>query len=97
MLRKSGWDLPEKEENCEQSHYASQLNRRGLEHDPLTGLPNRRELFTLLNAAIERAKNESYLVGVLFLDIDNFKYINDSMGHAFGDRVLVSLDSVCNR
>jgi diguanylate cyclase (GGDEF)-like protein len=61
------------------------------EHDPLTGLPNRRELFILLNAAIERARNESYLVGVLFLDIDNFKYLNDSMGHAFGDRVLVSL------
>lgn len=61
------------------------------EHDPLTGLPNRRELFVLLNAAIERARSASYLVGVLFLDIDNFKYLNDSMGHAFGDRVLVSL------
>jgi diguanylate cyclase (GGDEF)-like protein len=61
------------------------------EHDPLTGLPNRRELFILLNAAIERAKTEHLLVGVFFLDIDNFKYLNDSMGHAFGDRVLVSL------
>jgi diguanylate cyclase (GGDEF)-like protein len=61
------------------------------EHDPLTGLPNRRELFTLLNAAIERARLKGCLVGVLFLDIDNFKYLNDSMGHAFGDRVLVSL------
>jgi diguanylate cyclase (GGDEF)-like protein len=61
------------------------------ERDPLTGLPNRRELFVLLNAAIERARNEGYLVGVFFLDIDNFKYLNDSMGHAFGDRVLVSL------
>jgi diguanylate cyclase (GGDEF)-like protein len=61
------------------------------EHDPLTGLPNRRELFVLLNAAIERARGENCLVGVLFLDVDNFKYLNDSMGHAFGDRVLVSL------
>jgi len=61
------------------------------EHDPLTGLPNRRQLFSLLNAAIERARNEGCLVGVLFLDIDNFKYLNDSMGHAFGDRVLVSV------
>jgi diguanylate cyclase (GGDEF)-like protein len=61
------------------------------EHDPLTGLPNRRELFSLLNAAIERARQKDCLVGVLFLDIDNFKYLNDSMGHAFGDRVLVSL------
>jgi diguanylate cyclase (GGDEF)-like protein len=61
------------------------------ERDPLTGLPNRRELFALLNAAIERARLKGRLVGVLFLDIDNFKYLNDSMGHAFGDRVLVSL------
>jgi len=61
------------------------------ERDPLTGLPNRRELFTLLNAAIERARLKDCRVGVLFLDIDNFKYLNDSMGHAFGDRVLVSL------
>ncbi len=61
------------------------------ERDPLTGLPNRRELFALLNAAIERARLKGCHVGVLFLDIDNFKYLNDSMGHAFGDRVLVSL------
>ena len=61
------------------------------EHDPLTSLPNRRELFKLLNAAIERALADGTQVGVFFLDIDNFKYVNDSMGHAFGDRVLVSL------
>lgn len=61
------------------------------ERDPLTGLPNRRELFVLLNAAIARARTEGCLVGIFFLDIDNFKYLNDGMGHAFGDRVLISL------
>jgi diguanylate cyclase (GGDEF)-like protein len=61
------------------------------ENDPLTGLPNRREWFALLNAAIERARPAGRQIGVFFLDIDNFKNINDSMGHAFGDRVLVSL------
>ena len=61
------------------------------ENDPLTGLPNRREWFSLLNAALERARDADALVGVFFLDIDNFKFINDSAGHAFGDRVLVSL------
>jgi diguanylate cyclase (GGDEF)-like protein len=61
------------------------------ERDPLTGLPNRRELFVLLNAALARARTVGGLVGIFFLDIDNFKYLNDGMGHAFGDRVLVSL------
>jgi diguanylate cyclase (GGDEF)-like protein len=61
------------------------------EHDPLTLLPNRRQLFTLLNGAVERALKESRFVGVFFLDLDNFKCINDSMGHAFGDRVLVAI------
>jgi diguanylate cyclase (GGDEF)-like protein len=61
------------------------------ERDPLTGLPNRRYLFALLDTAIERARAGDYLVGVLFLDIDNFKYINDGMGHAFGDSVLVAM------
>ena len=61
------------------------------QHDPLTGLPNRRQLFVLLNAAIERAQCEGCRVGVFFLDIDNFKYLNDTMGHAFGDRVLICL------
>jgi diguanylate cyclase (GGDEF)-like protein len=72
---------------AERTHQLQELAER----DPLTGLPNRRELFVLLNAAIERARAENYLLGVLFLDVDNFKYINDSMGHEFGDRVLVSL------
>jgi diguanylate cyclase (GGDEF)-like protein len=58
------------------------------ELDPLTGLPNRRHLFNLLNASIERARQTQRRVGVLFLDVDNFKNINDSIGHSFGDRVL---------
>lgn len=58
------------------------------EVDPLTGLPNRRQLFKLLNASLERASRANRRVGVLFLDVDNFKNINDSIGHSFGDRVL---------
>jgi len=61
------------------------------EHDPLTQLPNRRQLFMHLKAAITRAEANSSYVGVYFLDLDNFKNINDSMGHAFGDRVLEAI------
>jgi diguanylate cyclase (GGDEF)-like protein len=61
------------------------------ERDPLTGLPNRRHLFALLDAAIGRARTSNHSVGVLFLDIDNFKIINDGLGHAFGDSVLVAM------
>ncbi len=61
------------------------------DHDPLTQLPNRRQLFTLLTAAVDRAAKARRYVGVFFLDIDNFKNLNDSMGHAFGDRVLIAV------
>jgi diguanylate cyclase (GGDEF)-like protein len=63
------------------------------ENDYLTGLPNRRRFFALLKDALLRAETTGGLVAVFFLDVDNFKYINDSLGHAFGDRVLLSLAS----
>jgi diguanylate cyclase (GGDEF)-like protein len=57
-------------------------------HDPLTDLPNRRQLFVHLDACIERARVNSSRLALLSIDLDNFKTINDSLGHAFGDRVL---------
>ncbi len=61
------------------------------ERDPLTGLANRRQLFSALNVSIERAAASRERLGVFFLDIDNFKTLNDSMGHAYGDRVLTAI------
>ncbi len=63
------------------------------ERDPLTGLMNRRQLFVALNATIERAQANAEHVGVFFLDIDNFKTLNDSLGHAFGDQMLRAIAS----
>ena len=56
--------------------------------DALTGLPNRLMLSQCVEAAIEAARPDTARFVVLFLDLDRFKIINDSLGHAFGDRVL---------
>lgn len=56
--------------------------------DPLTGLANRALLENRLGAATATAHEESSLVGVVYLDLDDFKPVNDTHGHAMGDRVL---------
>ncbi len=61
------------------------------DQDPLTGIANRRQLIGALNDAIDRARLSDECVGVFFLDIDNFKTLNDSMGHPYGDRVLIAI------
>jgi diguanylate cyclase (GGDEF)-like protein/PAS domain S-box-containing protein len=61
------------------------------QHDSLTGLPNRRLLNDRLKWAIVLAERHRQRLAVLFLDVDRFKHINDSVGHDIGDRLLRSL------
>ena len=62
-------------------------------HDPLTGLPNRTVLADRLDQALARRHRRSSSVAVFFIDIDHFKWLNDALGHATGDRLLIEVAS----
>lgn len=70
------------------------------QHDYLTGLPNRLLLHDRLNQTISQARRRQQKMAVLFMDVDRFKHINDSLGHLIGDKLLQSITqrfSVCLR
>lgn len=68
-------------------HHQAELIRIA-NHDALTGLPNRHWLLQFLPAALERAKESRGQLAVLFVDLDNFKLVNDTLGHDAGDALL---------
>lgn len=60
-------------------------------HDTLTGLPNRRLFLTLLDQAIDHATKHQQSLALMFIDLDRFKSVNDTLGHACGDKLLVAV------
>jgi diguanylate cyclase (GGDEF)-like protein/PAS domain S-box-containing protein len=65
-------------------------------NDPLTGLPNRRFLMDAISTLVDRARREEGIFALLYIDLDGFKLVNDSLGHAVGDALLVQV-AVCLR
>ena len=74
----------------DRKRYEAELARRAVT-DPLTGLANRALFLDRLTSALERLNRRNGTVAVLFIDLDRFKVINDSLGHAAGDRLLAIL------
>jgi diguanylate cyclase (GGDEF)-like protein/PAS domain S-box-containing protein len=66
-------------------------------YDPLTGLPNRLVLEDRLSKALERARSSETRVALVFVDLNDFKEINDQYGHAAGDRMLISAATRLNK
>ena len=71
----------------ERRSYQEQMERQA-NHDQLTGLPNRVLLGDRIAQGIAQASRQGYFLALVFMDLDNFKYINDSLGHAAGDELL---------
>lgn len=76
--------------------YEAELERGGL-YDPLTELPNRRLLVDRLEQALGRARRRNRAVAVLLVDLERFRRVNETYGHAVGDRVLRCLGSKMSR
>lgn len=80
--------VAELEEEVARRHEAEARIMHLATRDALTGLPNRAALMDRLHQGIRTAQRSGNLLGVLFLDLDRFKWINDTLGHEFGDALL---------
>ncbi|NNF46743.1 MAG: EAL domain-containing protein [Desulfofustis sp.] len=80
-------------EDFTEKRETEQLIKYHASYDTLTGLPNRRLFLDHLEGEISRAERHNYFGALLYLDIDNFKTINDSLGHSVGDEFLIMIAS----
>ena len=85
-----GYFVTQVQDIHERKELESNLTHRSM-HDPLTGLPNRALLVQHLHQAATRRRVEDQTFAVLFVDVDGFKAVNDDLGHAVGDEVLVAV------
>ena len=71
--------------------------RKMADHDPLTGLVNRGYFMREMKRTVEDASYTDVSTALLFIDLDQFKYVNDTVGHAAGDRLLIQVAEALNR
>ena len=76
----------------DQKRLEAQLTYQAL-HDPLTGLPNRTMLTDRLNQALARVRRHHRMCATLYVDLDRFKVVNDTLGHAVGDHLIIEAAS----
>ena len=81
-------DITMRKELEEENRKQKKLLMHQVEHDALTGLPNRNLLQDRLHQAIKKASRDAKVLGVMFVDVDKFKNVNDSLGHDAGDMLL---------
>lgn len=74
----------------DRKHLEARLTHQAF-HDSLTGLPNRALLHDRISHALERARRNDETIAVMFMDLDGFKAVNDTHGHAIGDQLLVRI------
>ena len=84
------------EDVTEEKNHAQRLKKTAY-HDFMTGLPNRNQFNEEFPAFLMKAEFNSTKVGVLIVDIDNMKYINDSQGHSAGDKILIDAAKVLSQ
>ncbi len=89
-------------QSIQSQHYTDTLESRKMElermanYDSLTNLPNRKRFLEAIDIELARAKRRGSNAMVLFLDLDHFKSINDSLGHGAGDQLLIQVSRIIN-
>ncbi|MES2637094.1 MAG: EAL domain-containing protein [Pseudomonadota bacterium] len=92
-LSEERWKIITVERDITERREAGARLHRMAHYDVLTGLPNRKLFYDVLSKALIASSTSKRLIGVLFIDLDHFKIVNDTLGHAIGDELLIQFSN----